>query len=95
MGESSQEISANNSGGEINGLGACKAHRVSISPQEDRRRSAGEVGEVQGGAKEEGGLGLRGPMRFRGVRVHTGIASAFDRIPQRLRQRNKDGRKPV
>jgi hypothetical protein len=31
---------------------SCQAQHVGICPQEDRRRSAGEVGEVEGAAEE-------------------------------------------
>ena len=34
------------------GLFSCEAHHVSISPQEDRRRSKSAVGEVEGSEQE-------------------------------------------
>jgi hypothetical protein len=37
-------------------LSDCEAHHVSLRPEKDRRRSKSEVGEVQGAAKEEGGI---------------------------------------
>jgi len=54
MGKYSQEIAAN-AGGEV-WIGSCQAHHVGISPEEDRSRTAGTVGEGEGG--EEGGLAL-------------------------------------
>ena len=47
-------------GRENNWLGTREAHHVGISPQEDRRCSKGEVGEVQ--SSEEGGLEPAGPI---------------------------------
>jgi hypothetical protein len=37
------------------GLGSCHTHNVDFSPQEDRSRSEGTLGEVHGG-EEDGGL---------------------------------------
>jgi len=41
----SNGIAASSRGIENNCLGTCEAHHVSISPEEDRRRSKSEVGE--------------------------------------------------
>jgi hypothetical protein len=40
---------------DIDGLGSCEAHHVSISQKENRGGTAGTVGEGEGG-EEEGGL---------------------------------------
>jgi hypothetical protein len=45
VGEDSKGIAASSRGIENNCLGTCEAHHVSISPEEDRRRSKSEVGE--------------------------------------------------
>ncbi|MGB8063044.1 MAG: hypothetical protein WCF26_14195 [Candidatus Sulfotelmatobacter sp.] len=51
MGECSEGIAASE-GSKNNGLGSWEAHYVSVSPQENRRGTAGEVGEGEGGAEE-------------------------------------------
>jgi hypothetical protein len=55
VGEGSEWIEA--SSGENNRFGSCKAHHVSIGPQEDCGGTAGAVGEGKGAA-EEGGVGV-------------------------------------
>jgi len=50
MGEGSEGIAASSGDSENNGLGSCEAHNVGISPQEDRRRSKSEMGEVEEGS---------------------------------------------
>jgi hypothetical protein len=54
MGKGSEGIAASSGDGEDNGPGSCKAHHVSISPEEDRGVSAGTVGEVE--SRNEGCL---------------------------------------
>ena len=51
MGECSEGIAASE-GSKNNGLGSCEAHYVSVGPQENRRGTAGEVGEGEGGPEE-------------------------------------------
>jgi len=59
MGEGSEGIEASISGGsENNDPGSFEAQHVASRSQEDRGVSAGEVGEVEGGA-EEGGVADR------------------------------------
>jgi hypothetical protein len=53
MGWCAEGIEAS-SGSENNCVGICEAHDVSVSPQEDRRRTESEMGEVEGGAEESG-----------------------------------------
>jgi hypothetical protein len=59
MGKGSEGIAASSCDSEDNGLGSCKAHHVSSSPQEDCGVSAGEVGEVE--SRKEGCL-VNAPM---------------------------------
>jgi len=47
MDEGSEWIATITSGSKKKWIGPCKAHNVSISPEEDRRRTKGAVGEVQ------------------------------------------------
>jgi hypothetical protein len=54
MGKCSETVAAN-AGGEVNGLGSCKANHVGISTEEDRGGTTGKVGEGEGAA-EKGGL---------------------------------------
>jgi hypothetical protein len=51
MGECSEGIAASE-GSKNNGLSFWEAHYVSISPQENRSGTAGEVGEGEGGPEE-------------------------------------------
>ena len=60
MGKGTEGTEASSGESENNWLGSCKAHYVGISPQEDRRRSTGTLGEGTGG-EEEGGLEPREP----------------------------------
>jgi hypothetical protein len=55
MDEGSEWIAACDSGGENNRFGACEAHHVGISPQENRRRSKSALGKVEGSEPEIGG----------------------------------------
>jgi hypothetical protein len=55
MGAGWEGIATSSGGSEDNGLCTCKAHDVSISPEEDRSLSKSAVGEDTGGA-EEGGV---------------------------------------
>ena len=57
MGKGSKGIAGSSS--EKNGVGSCEAHHVDISPQEDRRRTKGTLGEGQSG--EEEGVGAQEP----------------------------------
>jgi hypothetical protein len=68
MGEGSEWIEASEG---CHALGSCEAHHVGISPQEDRRRSEGKMGEVEA---EESCLDLHTPyaaVRLYGVRRAT------------------------
>jgi hypothetical protein len=59
MGKDSERTAASSGESEdSDGLGSSKAHHVGLSPQEDRRRSKGALGEGEGG-EEESGIGLR------------------------------------
>ena len=55
MGKDSKGIAASSKRSENDGLGTCKAHHVSIGPQEDRRCSKSEVGEGTG-SENDGGV---------------------------------------
>ena len=52
MGKGSEGIAAGSCDCENDGLGCCEARHVSISPQENRGGTAGEVGKGEGPAKE-------------------------------------------
>jgi hypothetical protein len=54
MGKGSKRIAASSGGSEINWHNDCEAHHVSLSSEEDRRRSKSAVGEVQ--SREEDGI---------------------------------------
>jgi hypothetical protein len=57
MGKSSKGTEASSRGSENNSLCTREAHHVDFSPQEDRRGTAGAVGEGEGG-EEEGSVKL-------------------------------------
>jgi len=79
MGKDSQGTEANSSGSENYGLDSCEAHHVSGGAQEDRCGTKGEMGEVEGGEEEIGGLSSLGePVR----------------IPDAIRQANDSRRRP-
>jgi hypothetical protein len=52
MGEGEEGIAASSCDGKNNGLGSCKAHHVSSSPQEDRSVSTCAVGENKSSAEK-------------------------------------------
>src|SRR5450631_3456980 len=62
MGACSEGIAASSCDCENDGLGSCEARHVSISPQENRGGTAGEVGKGEGPANE-GGIGQPPPRR--------------------------------
>jgi hypothetical protein len=59
MGKDSQGIAASGGSSENNECSTCEAHNVSISPQEDRRRSKSAVGKVES-REQNRGLGSLG-----------------------------------
>jgi hypothetical protein len=52
-------VEARSESSEKNGLGSCQTHHVGIGPQEDRRCTAGTMGEGEG-REEEGCFGGEG-----------------------------------
>lgn len=58
-------------------IGSCKAHHVGISPQEDRGRAAGKVGEGTCG-QEESGIAVLLSLALHCSKFNVGLSAPED-----------------